>query len=699
MPTDAEQPIARVRAALDGYSEALRRQVAAGLLKARNTIPADELTDRILTTLANPPVVDRRLKELSAPARRLVALLGLTRRAHWKVGHLLTALASLGHADGLAPVSEAFDAGLLYPVRPPESHELNSFESWLTVSGIEQAEVFAHPLVAARARGEHFDLPDLSDANPHTPAAHADGLEWLLRIAAVVQLAGETPFRRTQAGVLFKRDLTRLQTSDLLSAATSDVRPAAPDLGVLATCWAAEVGGIECHGEEWRASPPSDPPASLNAAAVDLVGGLFGIENWDPLHGGYTPPTGLSPFPSASAVVLLLLAKAGGWVPADALAEWLWAHHPSWSGGLPKEAHADRGRGWVGALLSAVLVPLRVADVATDNGLSAKLTDLGRHLFADGPKPPDPSDFPQTLLVQPNAEIIAYRQGLTPGLIAALTRFARWKGFGAACTLELTAEQTYRGLEGGLTLAGIVQTLNRHGSRPVPPAVADLLQRWANKRERIVVYTAATLIEFTSSADLDSALARGVVALRVTERIGLCPSGTDPDFKHLRLIGNREFDARPTRCVNVADDGVTLTIDAAQSDLLLESEVAKLADPLPDGSGPRKWAVSPASVSRALGGGLNAVDLDAWFVARTGGPMPPVARLFTHAATLPPSLASRRLIVQLPTAAAADGVMQWPSTRKLIDDRLGPTALAVDDANLTALVEALAEIGLRVEVV
>jgi hypothetical protein len=211
----------------------------------------------------------------------------------------------------------------------------------------------------------------------------------------VVQLAGETPFRRTQAGILFKRDLTRLQTSDLLSAATSDVRPAAPDLGVLATCWAAEVGGIACHGEEWRAVN-TDPPANLSVATIELVGGLFGIENWDPLHGGYTPATGLSPFPSAAAVVVLLLAKANGWVSAEVLAEHLWAHHPSWSGALPKEAHADRGRGWVETLLAAVLVPLRVVDVATDDGLSATLTDLGRHLFADGPKPADPPDFPQT---------------------------------------------------------------------------------------------------------------------------------------------------------------------------------------------------------------------------------------------------------------------------------------------------------------
>lgn len=697
MPTDAEQPIALVRAALDGYSETVRRRVAANLLKPRNPIPADELTARILATLANPPVVDRRLKDLPPAARKLLALLGLTRRQSWKVGHLLTTLAAVGHADGLAPVQAAFDAGLLYPLQPDGVPVLDSFEGWLGAAGVLDAAVFAHPLVAARARTEPFELPDLGDGESRQPAAHPDGLEWPLRVAAVVQLAGETPFRRTQAGVLFKRDLTRLQTSDLLAAPTSDVRPAPPDLGVLATCWAVETGDLVADGEEWKAAHP-DAPATLLQAITQLSAGLFGVEHWDPLLGGVAYSNGLSPFPSAVAGLLLLLAGSSGWVPAAAVADWLWAHHPSWAGSLSKEAQANRGVAWVEALLTAVLLPLKVVEVSTDTGLSVTLSDLGRHLFADGPPPPAPPDFPQTLLVQPNAEIIAYRQGLTPALISSLTRFARWKGFGAACTLELTAEQTYRGLESGLTVAGIVQTLNRHGSRPVPPAVADLLQRWANKRERIVVYTAATLVEFATAADLDAALARGVVAVRVTERVGLCPNGTDPDFKNLRLVGNREFDARPVRCVSVADDGVTLTVDAAQSDLLLEPEIVRLADPIPDGTGPRKYALTPGSVARAVQGGWSPPELDAWFTARTGGPLPPAAKLFTQAATLPPSLAARRLVIQLPSEAATDGLMQWPVTRKLVEDRLGPTAVTVDDANLDTLVMTLAEIGLRVEV-
>ena len=54
--------------------------------------------------------------------------------------------------------------------------------------------------------------------------------------------------------------------------------------------------------------------------------------------------------------------------------------------------------------------------------------------------------------MQPNLEIIAYRQGLTPALIARLTRFAAWKSLGAACTLQLEPETVYRALEAGRDL-------------------------------------------------------------------------------------------------------------------------------------------------------------------------------------------------------------------------------------------------------
>ena len=188
--------------------------------------------------------------------------------------------------------------------------------------------------------------------------------------------------------------------------------------------------------------------------------------------------------------------RARSWVEPASIAAWLWTHHPSWAGAIPQSDTENRGTTWVINWLFGVALS---ASTSRGSGRASPAVCV-RSAFARAGTAPHPIPaFPQTLLIQPNAEILAYRQGLTPGLIAALSRFARWKRLGPACTLELTAEQTYRGLESGLTLPMMMQTLARHSSRPIPPAVADLLQRWASKRERITVFTSAVLVEFATS--------------------------------------------------------------------------------------------------------------------------------------------------------------------------------------------------------
>ena len=342
-----------------------------------------------------------------------------------------------------------------------------------------------------------------------------------------------------------------------------------------------------------------------------------------------------------------------------------------------------------------VAYPLSVVEVLRDDAVTLfRLTEVGRHLLGSGPEPAAAPPFPQTLLVQPNAEVLAYRQGLTPELVGRLSRFARWKTLGPACTLELTAEHTYHGLESGMTLAGIVQTLNQHGMRPVPAPVADLLQRWANKRDRISVFASATLVEFQTAADLDAAIARGVVSIRVTDRIGLTDDGREPDFKNLRLIGNRDYESKPLQCVSVADDGLTLTVDPAQADLLLEAEIGKLSDPV-DGDPPgiRRYRLSPESLGRATTAGMSTADLDDWFQARAGRPLTAAAKLFLAGGQQASPEAVTLLVVLVPSEEMGDGLMEWPASRDQIARRLGPTALAVDAEALPRLKEVLAGIG------
>ena len=107
-----------VRAALIRYDEILLRSVAARLFKPRSQWPVDELVTRAAETLANPPVIDRRLKELPASCRQLLAVVGHVKRLDWRVGQLLELSATIGHAEGLAPILTLLDAGLLVPVLP-----------------------------------------------------------------------------------------------------------------------------------------------------------------------------------------------------------------------------------------------------------------------------------------------------------------------------------------------------------------------------------------------------------------------------------------------------------------------------------------------------------------------------------------------------------------------------------------------------
>src|SRR5262249_37427612 len=145
---------------------------------------------------------------------------------------------------------------------------------------------------------------------------------------------------------------------------------------------------------------------------------------------------------------------------------------------------------WAAGFLLGICLPLRLVQAIEDGegGYAVRLTPVARWLLGKGDRPPPPPTFPRTLLVQPNLEILAYRQGLTPSMVARLTRAATWKTVGAACTLVVEPETVYRALESGETLESLTRMLDQHGTRPTPSGVLDLLRTWANKRERITVY-------------------------------------------------------------------------------------------------------------------------------------------------------------------------------------------------------------------
>jgi hypothetical protein len=680
---------------LQRYDESLLRRVAGRLLKPRNQWPIEELIERMLAAVGNAPLIDRRLQELDAGGRRVLAAIGFSRQPRWQLGNLVELAIALGETDGLQPIFALLNAGLLYPLT---TNKIRSFEEWVT-QYVNRFWVYAPPQMAGRARGEDLGLDGALSGAAAAGAVHeADGLEWPLRLAVLWQQTVGSPLRRTQQGDFFKRDAERLEQDSLLNAPPSEALADVPQPARLAVALAEAQHVLQpAEGELRAVDLPDSWDDGLLAALESLWAELTTIHSWDASQGWRSPDVIGNPFPSAYLLSFLLLSRLpqDQWARPDEINEWMAARHPYWKG----ENHRPSPRQpWVSAFLLGVAHQLRFVQAAkdADGEWLVRLSPVGRWLMGLAEPPSLDAPFQQTLLVQPNLEIIAYRQGLTPALIARLTKFAEWKSLGAACILQLSAQSIYRALESGLTFAAVLQCLEQHGSRITPPTVVESLRTWADKRERLTIYPSAALLEFGSPEELNEALVRGVPAVRLSERLAVIPDEAAIDYRHFRLIGTRDYSLPPERCVEVAADGVTLGVDLARSDLLLETELPSFAERLsqPGPNGRRQYRLTPASLSAGKSAGVTLAALESWFQQRTGSSLSPAVRLLLIGAELPSPELRHHLVLHVATSDVADGLMQWPETRSLIEARMGPTALVVSGENAEKVRSRLATLGI-----
>jgi hypothetical protein len=699
-----------LRQILGSYDEPLLKKVASKLFRPRSQWPTEELIERSLATLQNVAVIDRRLDELGPAPTKLLALMGHSRQPQWALGNLIEMLAALGHAEGTVPAFTLFEAGLLYPCLKAPGTRLKSFEQWLSQNAALGYRVFAPPPVTARAQQKDLGFPPCPGAVTRaSQVRHTDGLEWPLRLASFWQMVRGSRFRQTMQGGFFKRDQEKLRADPLINAPFMESAAPVPDSGRLAVALARFGGLLSEEDAEIRAEAfPADWQGSLQELLVDIFSSVFRIDTWNPRDGAVENGAMPNPYPSAYLLALLLISRLPGsaWAAPERIEQWVVQHHPYWGsttktrGGIHDGLQCGLAGGPIVNFLLGLAFTLTIVEAAVgdDGAPLVRLGPLGRHFLGLGPLPPPPPKYPKTLLVQPNLEIVAYRQGMTPVLIASLSVFANWKSLGAACTLQLQPESIYRALEAGWTFDKILQVLEQHGMRPTPPAVIELLRTWANKRERLSIYPSAALLEFASPQDLEIALARGLAAERLSDRLLAVATESSIDFRQFRLNGTRDYGLPPDQCVSVGYDGVTLTIDSARSDLLLATELRRFSEPLnrQTGAGLEQYRVTPLTLASAVASGLDITTLEEWFVRRTGKGLPPALRFLLTGAHSPPFQLDRPLILRVETSEIADGLMQWPTTRPLIKERLGPTALVVSEDLVEALKLRLQELGISI---
>jgi hypothetical protein len=730
------------RAALDRYDSLLLTPIAAALsldVPARSRVsPAGAIAER----LQELKLVERLIAGLPHESKLLLGLIALSENPSWPLEGLKHAASCLG-VEPRAAIRSLLDLGLLALETSPFTSVFD-FDTSLMDGGQRRTFVSAHPVAMSAARTVLPAGERLPASGPVRLVREADGLEPILRIAAVWQRVADAPLRQTQQGTFYKRDRERLEDDPVLAGPIADALEPLPDMPAF---WLSLGQGVavlqnEAGSERVTASSPDYWLENAYHLPRMIAVQWLGLRTWHE-QGGFqqegTEAILASPFVRSALLFWLATLDEGEWVAIEDFARFLQERSPRWDRptcnepveALPstprrgRSSRTGRAKGATASdtgdasLLETVLLGaayqlglVRAAEEVHGGRRTVQLTALGRYLLALGPPPPSKPEFVHFLFVQPNFEVIAYRQGLTPALIGQFSRFALWTQLGAALAMRLTPESIYRGLEGGLTPEMMLDQLARHTQRPLPVGVAETLRTWAERRERVTYHTSTTLIEFASSEDLEDALRswpdrERAAPVKVSERILLVQDETSIPFARFRMTGARDYRRPPEVCVEVEPDGVTLTLDLARSDLLVDAELSRFADESPTPSSRsryraaeprRRFVVTAESLARAAESGVTPAQLSASYLRRTGRDVPPSVRLMALAAsTSVPLTTARPLILRVPTADVLDGLTQHPSTRDFLGERLGPTSIIVLEDSLSAFREALTRIGLRMD--
>jgi Helicase conserved C-terminal domain len=746
------EPRGAFRAALARYKGSrlaairLAQGAEAGASHIRSAANAEEITE----FLDRPAAVKGLLERLSTPARIALSVFALSEATSLPLGGLVHGLRILGAGPSdLASVVRLLELGLLAVEAEVTRGPISDFATAFELAGVDRFLLRVHPAVRHAARTTQPDHKLAASGRSIAQVREVDGMQPILALAALWQRVASEPLRRTQQNTLYKRDLERLASDSVLAAPIYDALAPLPDASTFWLALAQRVGLVltDPAADRLIAAPADFWDENALHLPQMIATAWLGLETW--LESGLTPPGDAIPaLPYLRVAALLALSTLGEseWIAVEDLADHFSALSPAWDQSWltsqpPRPVHfsrrdgraavgsaapeCPRGSGLLTTLLCGAAHTLGLVKAAEERGSGRRvvqLAPLGRYVLALGPTPPPRPLFEQFLFVQPNFQVIAYRQGLTPQSAGALARFAWFSQIGAALELALTRESIVQGLSGGLTSESILQTLARHSQRPVPPNVIDAVTRWASRRERVVYYDSASLVEFASGADRDTALAfwphaGGAEPVIVGERFLLVEDEGTVPFDRLRLTSTRDYRRPPQICVTVEQDGVTLALDPTTADLLVDAELARFAELLHSpqsarvqvrsqanshapSSPTRRYVVTAESLARGLKSGVNPLQLAAWFTERTGGGIPPaVGLLLAAAGPRRVRLSARRtFVLNLGSAELLDGLMQHPATRRFVGERLGPVTAVVPDDHLPALKKALHELGFSFEV-
>ena len=332
---------------------------------------------------------------------------------------------------------------------------------------------------------------------------------------------------------------------------------------------------------------------------------------------------------------------------------------PSWRG------QGVQWRVWLGEALSG---PLRELGLVALSGEGEQQVVTSALLGAPTAAPSGPA-----WVVQPNFELVVYPAQLSAEGMELLAAAEALRFDDHSASYRLSRESVYTALEDGLSLERLLAGLENYSAAPLPPGVRSTLSGWAARRERLVLHSGVTLLEFPTPEARDLYRQKsGGTAIGHTLLL--------PDAAQKMPVGlpTLKYDGPPRKALRVSPDGLLST--DGELDFLGRNLLSQHAQAVPGGYRLRVGQPLSAGAVREL-------------EARVQGTLPPLLRLqlARWSGTEPAPALGHATLLQHPQAAA---LLEHPSLSGLLEGLLAPGVLLVRAGQQSALERELKALGL-----
>ena len=332
-----------------------RYQIAklGAIVRLRNlesdAVRSSTLAADLAAQLDSATDVAQLLGQLGFGSRQALGLFALTETSVWPLSGLSYTLTTLG-VEARSAILNLLELGLLALDTAPDLRTIDDFPTRIEQGPMHLMQLRAHPAVPQAVRVSRPDGTLTPAASDVGQIRESDGLEPVLRLAAIWQRRGNRPLRQTGQGSLYKRDLERIEEDPVLSGAISDALEPLAAMSLLWLSLARRVGLVkpDAAGERLEAAGPGFWTDNAVHLPQMIATHWMGLREWQESESPTDEGADFRlPLMFLRPAVLLWLAclKDHEWVALDDLALQLRNTNPDWDRPIVRSGFGGCRRG------------------------------------------------------------------------------------------------------------------------------------------------------------------------------------------------------------------------------------------------------------------------------------------------------------------------------------------------------------------